>query len=1051
MPALKLRRMSARAFCLLTAVTVTSTAGLSAGMHPARAAAPPSVVQVTPEVHHDTSPPLSSIPPAQVQNTIDGKVFRSQPLGHGPDSGSGGNLAPQGGSPDTSGTVPGRNLPTASANFNGVVNDPSGVVPPDNEVAAGATQVFQLVNSQFEIFSKSGAVVLSNRNTNTIWSGFGGGCQTNDDGDGTVLWDTQSSRWVVQQFSVSTTPYLDCVAISTGADATGSYNRYSFSYSNFPDYPKMGVWPDAYYISYNMFNSLNQFAGSSICAYQRSAMLTGATATQQCFTVNTSYFSLQPATIDGATAPAAGTPEWFVSLSANPNALSWWKYHVDWTTPTNSSVTGPTDLAVSAFSEACGGGTCVPQSGTSQQLDSLADRMMYRLAYRNFGDHEAMVISHAVTSGSSVGMRWYELRPSGGSLTLFQQGTYAPDSSYRWMGSIAQDRSGDMALGYSISSASTFPSLAWTGRLAGDAAGTMPQGESTIFTGSGSQTGYSRWGDYSEMSIDPADDCTFWYTNEYLPGTGSFNWNTRIASFRFSQCGGTVSNDFSISASPSSVTVTQGSGANSTISTAITSGSAQSVTLSASGLPSGATASFNPNPINSGASSTLTLATASTTPVGTYTVTVTGTGASATHTTTVTLTVNAPVTNDFSISASPSSVTVTQGSGANSTISTAVISGSAQSVTLSASGLPSGAGASFSPNPINSGSSSTLALSTASTTPAGTYTVTVTGTGASATHTTTLSLTVNGAGGGPVVTNGGFETGNFSGWTTGGLQAPTVVSGGAHSGTYSARLGNGQPYNGDSFIQQTVAVPSGSSTLTFWYQPHCPDTITYDQETMQVRSTGGTVLATPLNVCSNSGAWTQVSFDMTPYASTSVVLYFNSHDDGYSGDPTYTFFDDVSVASVPPPPPNVVQNPGFETGNFTSWTTGGLQAPTVVSGGAHSGTYSARLGNGQAYNGDSFIQQAITVPSGSPNLTFWYQPHCPDTIAYDQETMQIRNTSGTVLATVLNVCSNSGAWTKVTYSMSAYAGQTVVLYFNSHDDGYASDPTYTFFDDVSVQ
>jgi hypothetical protein len=296
-----------------------------------------------------------------------------------------------------------------------------------------------------------------------------------------------------------------------------------------------------------------------------------------------------------------------------------------------------------------------------------------------------------------------------------------------------------------------------------------------------------------------------------------------------------------------------------------------------------------------------------------------------------------------------------------------------------------------------------------------------------------------------VVTNGGFETGSFSGWTTGGA-ATSIAGSGAHSGTYAARLGSTSPTNGDSFMQQQVNVPAGSPTLTFWYQPHCPDTLTYDQEQMQVRSTSGSTLVTVLNVCSNSGAWTQVSQSLSAYAGTTVVLWFNNHDDNYSADPTYTLFDDVAITV---PGPNVVTNGGFETGGFSGWTTSG-QSETVVPA-AHTGTYAAELGLNTATNGDSTMQQTVSVPAGSPTLTFWYQPHCPDTITYDQEQMEVRSTSGTILATVLNTCSNSGAWTKASFSMGAYAGTNVVLWFNNHDDNYPTDATYTLFDDISLQ
>jgi hypothetical protein len=394
-----------------------------------------------------------------------------------------------------------------------------------------------------------------------------------------------------------------------------------------------------------------------MCAFDRAKMLTGANAGQQCFETGAKGTFL-PATLDGPTPPPSGEPEWFVGITppGTANALDYYKFHVDWNNAANTTLTGPTTLPVSPYSEACGGGSCIPQTGTKQKLDSLGDRLMYRLAYRNFGDHEAMVVSHAIsaTAGSSntVGMRWYELRPSGcpTACTLpsasnpYQQGTYAPDSTYRWMGSIAMDRAGDMGLGYSTSSSSAHPQIAYTGRLAGDAAGTM-QTEANLCAAVtpsnpcvGSQNGgLNRWGDYSEMSVDPSDDCTFWYVNEYIPSNGSFNWHTRIGSFKFSGCG---ANDFSISASPSSVSASQGKSVSTTVNTAVTSGATQSVSLSASGLPSGATASFNPSSVNAGNASTLTLTTATSTPIGTYPVTITGTGPSGSHSTTVSLTVS---------------------------------------------------------------------------------------------------------------------------------------------------------------------------------------------------------------------------------------------------------------------------------------------------------------------------------------------------------------------------------------------------------------------------
>src|SRR5205809_957743 len=401
--------------------------------------------------------------------------------------------------------------------------------PPDTNGAVGPNHYVQTVNTSFAVFNKTGTALMGPVRINTVWSGFGGGCQTNNDGDPSVVYDGIADRWVISQFSVNTLPYLMCVAVSTSPDPTGSYNRYSFNYgnTNFPDYPKLGVWPDGYYLTVNVFANGRTFTGAGVAALDRTRMLAGQPATQQLF--------------------------------------------------------------------------------TSQRLDSLADRLMYRLAYRNFGDHQSLVVNHSISAGSSVGVRWYELRITGGNPTVFQQGTYAPDSSYRWMGSIAMDRSGGIGLGFSVSSSSLNPQIHYTGRVASDPAGQMTQGEGTIINGAGAQTGrgLSRWGDYTSMGIDPADGCTFWYANEYIPANGAFNWSTRIGTFKLPGCG--VTNDFLISASPSSVSATQNGSATSTIATAVTSGSAQTISLSASGLPSGATASFSPASVTAGSSSTLTL------------------------------------------------------------------------------------------------------------------------------------------------------------------------------------------------------------------------------------------------------------------------------------------------------------------------------------------------------------------------------------------------------------------------------------------------------------
>jgi hypothetical protein len=347
-------------------------------------------------------------------------------------------------------------------------------------------------------------------------------------------------------------------------------------------------------------------------------------------------------------------------------------------------------------------------------------------------------------------VRWYEIQNPSGTPTVAQQSTFAPDSNYRWMGSIAMDQSGDMAVGYSVSSSSLNPTIRYTGRVPTDPSGTM-EAEVNVVTGTGSQTtGLSRWGDYSAMQVDPVDDCTFWYTQEYIKTNGTFNWNTRIANFKFPTCGSTTP-DFAVSASPSSLTITQGSNGTSTITITSLNGFNAATTLSASGLPSGVTAAFSTNPVtppaNGTATSTLTLTASATATTGAATVTITGTSGSTTHTTNIALTVNAAATPNFTIGASPSSVAVTQGGTGTSTVTITSQNSFNAATTLSATGLPTGVTAAFSTNPVtppaNGSATSTLTFTASASAAVGTATVTVTGTSGSLTHSTTIALTVN--------------------------------------------------------------------------------------------------------------------------------------------------------------------------------------------------------------------------------------------------------------------------------------------------------------------
>ncbi len=492
--------------------------------------------EVGQSVMNDVSPPLRDIKPIPVEPWT---TVREMPEPKGESEGISDPAPPTNDPVIQKEFGPGALvMPAPLTNFAGI-NNRNGVYPPDTTGDVGPNHFVQWVNLSYQIFNKSGASLLGPANGNTLWSGFGGPCQTQNAGDPLVLYDSINDRWVLSQFT-SASPYGECVAVSTTGDPTGSYYRYFFQHSTtvFYDYPHMGVWPDGYYTAFNRFSG-NTYSGPAAIVYDRAKMLAGQPATFQAFNVSSTYGTLTPSDLDGASLPPAGSPNFFVARGAN--SLRLFKFHVDWTTPANSTFTGPTTLTTAGYTQLCTTTrSCVPQPSTTVRLDGLGDRLMYRLAYRNMGTHETLVANHSVDAGSGkAAVRWYELRSPNGTPSIYQQGTYSPDATNRWMGSVAMDGAGNMAMVYSASSSSVFPSIRYTGRLVTDALGQMPQGEATLINGSGSQTGTgSRWGDYSMMTIDPTDDCTFWMTTEYVATTGTASWVTRIGSFKFPNCGG---------------------------------------------------------------------------------------------------------------------------------------------------------------------------------------------------------------------------------------------------------------------------------------------------------------------------------------------------------------------------------------------------------------------------------------------------------------------------------------------------------------------------------
>ena len=845
------------------------------------------------EEKHDASPPLALMPVPERRETNPEHEVKKIPRHYG-------TPAPQQGSSVDTGALT-LAAPIAGLSFDGVGNGfsgPSGTfavnaAPPDTNGDVGPNHYVQIVNTDFAVFNKSGTVLFGPVPVNTLWSGFGGGCQTNNDGDPLAVYDPIADRWVISQFSVSTQPFLQCIAVSQTSDPTGAYFRYSFSYgTGFNDYPKMGVWPDAYYFTYNIFTNGQTFAGAKVCAMNRAAMLTGAAATQQCFNTSTSFGGLLPADLDGPNQPAAGEPNFVVGLGTTATTLAFWKFHVDWTNSANSTFTGPTTLTVASYAEACSGGTCIPQSGTTQKLDSLADRMMYRLQYRKTADGvEHLVTNHSVTAGTSTGVRWYEIRNPNTTPVIFQQGTFAPDSNYRWMGSAAMDGSGGIGLAYSISSSTTHPGLAYTGRAAGDAAGTMTAGEGTLFTGPGSQlTTLSRWGDYSNLAVDPTDDCTFWFTSEYIPANGTFNWHTRIGSFKLAGCGATADT------TPPTTTITApANGATVSGTTTVTATATDNVgvtrveiyldnALQLSCTASPCNFSWNTTTAANGAHTLNSKAFDAANNVGTsaaVSVTVNNV-APPPDTTPPTTSITAPAAG--ATVSGTTTVTATASDNVGVTRIEIDLDGALQ-VTCTAS-------------PCNFSWNTTTAANGAHTLSSQAFDA-AGNVGTSASVGVTVNNTATCTTSSQLFGNPGFESGNVI-WTS----TPAVIDGttggsAPRTGTFKAWLdGYGTTHTDD--LYQNVTIPAGacSAQLSFWLKITTAETTTttaFDQLTVTVRNTAGTVLSTLATYSNlNKGtAYVQKTFDLSAFKGQTVRIQFHGTEDASLQ--TSFFIDDTAV------------------------------------------------------------------------------------------------------------------------------------------------------------
>ncbi len=478
-------------------------------------------------------------------------------------------------------------VPAPLANFEGLSNQDNfnvfgfRVNPPDPVGDVGPNHYVEMVNLVFAVYSKTGTLLLGPVDTGTLWSGFAVPDCTDPSGDPIVVYDQFVDRWILTQFTTRgfddpSLPFYDCVAISQTGDPTGAYYRYAFITQPdpdggyfFPDYPKYGVWKDSYILTTRDFGSVDGY-GISVYALEKNKMVNGepdARAVQffldsDVVPINLIGDGLLPPDIDGkqkpksdAPAPLIGTQDNGHPYGAAFDALNIWELDVKWHSTPTASLTLAAQLPVAEFDSlypCVGGGgnsrDCLPQPGVgpTQELDILSyrQRPTWRLAYRNFKDFETLVTNQSVEALPGVaGVRWYEIRRVNGVYSVYQQGTYAPgDGVHRWMGSAAQDKNGDIALGYSVvNGVDVFPGIRYTGRLAGDPLGEMTLGEGVIVNGTGVQTTTnSRWGDYTSLNIDPVDDCTFWYVNEYYTAasqaTSPAGWLTRIASFKLPGC-----------------------------------------------------------------------------------------------------------------------------------------------------------------------------------------------------------------------------------------------------------------------------------------------------------------------------------------------------------------------------------------------------------------------------------------------------------------------------------------------------------------------------------
>jgi hypothetical protein len=489
--------------------------------------------------------------------------------------------------------------PQGTANFRSP-SDNSLAVGPDHIVQIVNSRI-AIYSKRAKKYDRSGMVLYGAVATKSVWMGFGGVCEARNNGDAVVRYDQLAGRWLIVmpifsridpiEFPGETSPvrgkevppgqlaktgetsspgaamalpanpaqqppppesgqrppekkegvWAMCYAVSTGPDPLGTYYRYAFERTLFPDYPRPAIWTDGYYVPTSTGDDVIQ---KHACIADRTKMLVGQPATEQCIIIDGVNF-LNNADIDGRKLPPAGAPNIMMAAGGtqlkkifDDDGIYFWKVHVDWSSPANSKAEGPVKINVAPYHYLCDGqlSSCVPQPGTERRLDVQGDKIMQRLVYRKVGGHESIVAAHSIAAQGGGGVRWYEFRlDKQGDPTLYQQGTYAPERLYRWMPSIAMDKKGDIGIGYSFGGLPNFVGQRFAARQSGDPKGQLTLHETVLAKGEASQTNTLRWEDYTTTAMDPSDDCTFWYVGDYLK-EGDSAYRTKIGSFRLPNC-----------------------------------------------------------------------------------------------------------------------------------------------------------------------------------------------------------------------------------------------------------------------------------------------------------------------------------------------------------------------------------------------------------------------------------------------------------------------------------------------------------------------------------